>query len=67
MLRFRSVMTLQKFSSVHAQVHNHFSHGCHLISRQVYKQPTSAGDAPLSMKMVAARAGLSESPDGRSW
>ena len=25
MLRFRSVKTLQKFSSVHAQVHNHFS------------------------------------------
>ncbi len=42
MLRFRSVKTLQKFSSVHAQVHNHFSHERHLITRQVYKQRRSA-------------------------
>jgi putative transposase len=30
--------TLQKFSSVHAQVHNHFNQERHLIIRQVYKQ-----------------------------
>ena len=42
MLRFRSVKTLQKFSSVHAQVYNHFSHERHLITRQVYKQRRSA-------------------------
>ena len=42
MLRFRSVKTLQKFSSVHAQVHNHFNHERHLITRQVYKQRRSA-------------------------
>ena len=42
MERFRSMKTLQKFSSVHAQVHNHFNHERHLITRQVYKQRRSA-------------------------
>jgi len=37
MLRFRSVKTLQKFSSVHAQVRNHFNQERHLVTRQVYK------------------------------
>ena len=38
MHRFRSTKTLQKFSSVHAQVHNHFDQDRHLVTRQVYKQ-----------------------------
>jgi putative transposase len=38
MQRFRSIKTLQKFSSVHAQVHNHFNQERHLVTRQVYKQ-----------------------------
>ncbi len=38
MQRFRSAKTLQKFSSVHAQVHNHFNQERHLVTRQVYKQ-----------------------------
>ena len=38
MQRFRSMKTLQKFSSVHAQVHNNFNQERHLISREVYKQ-----------------------------
>ena len=42
MLRFRSMKTLQKFSSVHAQVHNHFNQERHLITRQIYKQRRSA-------------------------
>jgi putative transposase len=33
--------TLQKFSSVHAQVQNHFNQEWHLIARQVYKQRRS--------------------------
>ena len=36
MQRFRSMKTLQKFSSVHAQVHNHFNQERHLVTRQVY-------------------------------
>jgi putative transposase len=38
MQRFRSMKTLQKFSSVHAQVHNQFNQERHLVTRQVYKQ-----------------------------
>ena len=36
MQRFRSVKMLQKFSSVHAQVHNHFNQERYLVTRQVY-------------------------------
>jgi putative transposase len=39
---FRSVSTLQKFSSIHAQVHNHFNQERHLVTRPVYKQRRSA-------------------------
>jgi len=42
MQRFRSMKTLQKFSSVHAEVHNHFNQERHLVTRQVYKQRRSA-------------------------
>ena len=38
MQRFRNVKTLQKFSSVHAQVHNHFNQERHLVTREIYKQ-----------------------------
>jgi putative transposase len=41
MQRFRSMKTLQKFSSFHAQVQNHFNQERHLITRQVYKQRRS--------------------------
>ena len=42
MERLRRMKTLQKFSSVHAQVHNHFSQERHLISRDLYRQRRSA-------------------------
>ena len=38
MLRFRQMKTLQKFASVHANVHNHFNLERHLIDRQTYKK-----------------------------
>jgi putative transposase len=41
MQQFRSLKTLQKFSSVHAQVHNQFNQERHLFTRQVYKQRRS--------------------------
>ena len=41
MQRFRSLKTLQKFSSVHAQVHNHFNQERYLVTGQVYKQRRS--------------------------
>jgi putative transposase len=45
MQRFRSMKTLQKFSSVHAEVHNHFNQERHLVTRQVYKLRRSAAFA----------------------
>jgi putative transposase len=39
---FRSIKTLQKFSSIHAQVHNHFNQERHLVSRATYKEKRSA-------------------------
>ncbi len=42
MLRFRQMRCLQKFASVHANVHNHFSLERHLVDRQTYKALRSA-------------------------
>ena len=36
MLRFRQLKNLQKFASVHASLHNHFSLERHLVHRQTY-------------------------------
>jgi putative transposase len=40
--RFRRMKTLQKFGSVHAQVHNHFNQERHLVDRQTYRERRSA-------------------------
>jgi putative transposase len=42
MARFRDIKALQKFASVHASIHNHFSHQRHLNPRSVFKQDRSA-------------------------
>ena len=42
MQRFRRMKTLQKFSSVHAQVYNHFNQERYLVDRTTYKQRRSA-------------------------
>ena len=42
MLRFRQMKSLQKFASVHANVHNHFNQERHLVDRQTYKGRRSA-------------------------
>ena len=42
MSRFRRMKTLQKFSSVHAQVHNHFNQERPLVDRQTYRERRSA-------------------------
>ncbi|MEP2735809.1 MAG: IS6 family transposase [Erythrobacter sp.] len=42
MQRFRRMKTLQKFASVHANIHNHFNSQRHLIDRQTYKTARSA-------------------------
>ena len=42
MQRFRRMKSLQKFASVHANIHNHFNSERHLIDRQTYKTRRSA-------------------------
>ena len=38
MQKFKSFAMLQKFTSYHAQIYNHFNHDRHLESRQSFKQ-----------------------------
>jgi putative transposase len=45
MLRFRQMRSLQKFASVHANIHNHFNLERHLIDRQTFKERRSAAQA----------------------
>jgi len=52
MTRFRRMKTLQKFASVHANLHNHFSLERHLVDRQTYKERRSA--ALAEWKIVAS-------------
>jgi putative transposase len=52
MARFRRIKTLQKFSSVHASVHNHFSQERHLVSREIFKQRRSAALAEWRLIMA---------------
>ena len=42
MLRFRQMKSLQKFASVHASFHNHFSQERHHVDRQTYRNRRSA-------------------------
>ncbi len=42
MLRFRRMRSLQKFASVHANVHNLFALERHLVDRVIYKERRSA-------------------------
>ena len=37
MIRFRRMKTLQKFASIHANVHNHFNLERHLVDRQTFR------------------------------
>ncbi len=52
MLRFRRTKTLQKFASVHAQVHNHFYQERHLLDRQTYRDRRSAALAEWQSLMA---------------
>ena len=52
MLRFRQMKSLQKFASVHANVHNHFNQERHLVDRQTYKQRRSAALAEWQSLMA---------------
>ena len=52
MLRFRRMSFLQKFASVHANVHNHFNQERHLVDRQTYKERRSAALAEWQSLMA---------------
>ena len=52
MLRFRQMKTLQKFASVHANVHNHFNSERRLVDRQTYKARRSAALAEWQSLMA---------------
>ena len=52
MLRCRRMKTLQKFASVHANVHNHFNQERHLVDRRTYKQRRSAALAEWQSLMA---------------
>ena len=52
MLRFRRMKSLQKFASVHANVHNHFNLERHLVDRQTYKANRSAALAEWQSLMI---------------
>jgi putative transposase len=42
MARFRGIMTLQKFTSAHTSIRNHFNHGRHINQRSTFKANRSA-------------------------
>ena len=42
MSRFRRMKKLQKFASVHANVHNHFNLERYIVDRQTFKERRSA-------------------------
>jgi putative transposase len=52
MLRFRQMASLQKFASVHANVHNHFNSERHLVDRPTYKTRRSAAQAQWAKLMA---------------
>jgi putative transposase len=60
MNRFRRMKTLQKFSSVHASVHNLFNQERHLISRQDYKRRRTLALAEWRSSWPKSRLGLGE-------
>lgn len=52
MLRFWQMKSLQKFTSVHANVHSHFNLERHLIDRTTYKTRRSAALADRQLLMA---------------
>jgi len=53
MLRFRQMKSLQKFASVHASLHNHFSQERHLVDRKTCKERRSVAwtEGPVACRL----------------
>jgi IS1 family transposase len=66
MCRFKRMKTLQKFASVHANIHNHFALERHLTDRQTYKERRSAAVAEwqITANWVHAFNGTASGGDG---
>lgn len=62
MLRFRRMTSLQKFASVHANVHKHFQLERHLVDRNAYKERRSAALAEWQNLMAKAANLLDRGP-----
>ncbi len=54
--------SLQKFASVHANVHNHFNLDRHLIDKTTYKTRRSAALADWQSVMARTDAGIGQTP-----
>ena len=52
LLRFRRMKSLQRFASLHANIHNHFNSQRHLVDRQTYKTARSAALAEWQTLMA---------------
>ena len=52
MLRFRQMKSLQKFASIHANVHNHFNVQRHLVDRQTFRESRTAALAEWQSLMA---------------
>jgi putative transposase len=52
MIRFRQMKSLQKFASIHANVHNHFNSQRHLVDRETYKTSRSVALAEWQILMA---------------
>ena len=65
MLKFRRMKTLQKFASVHANVHIHFNFERHLVDRRTYKERRSA--ALAEWQSVMGIVVPDKSPDCIVW
>ena len=67
MVRFRRMKTLQKFVSVHANVHNHFNTERHLIDRPTYKMLRSAALAEWRTLMALTGAIKDQAAPNGDW
>ena len=57
------VLILQKFSAIHASLHNHFSQERHLVSRAIYKQRRSAALAEWRSVLAQSQGRLRQGGD----
>jgi putative transposase len=55
MPRFRQMRSLQKFTSIHASLHNHFAQERHLVDRTTFEERRSAALAEWQLLVASSR------------